>query len=45
MTAARAPSAVVMHALRYPMLIDLRIYEETLRRSGVLAREAAPKPW
>lgn len=34
-----------MHALWYPMLIDLLIYEEKLRRAGVLAREAAPKPW
>lgn len=34
-----------MHALWYPMLIDLLIYEEKLRRRGVLAREAEPKPW
>lgn len=34
-----------MHVLWYPMLIDLLIYEEKLRRAGVLAREAAPKPW
>jgi glycosyltransferase involved in cell wall biosynthesis len=33
-----------MHALWYPMLIDLLIYEEKLRRSGVLARENAPRP-
>jgi hypothetical protein len=31
-----------MHALWYPMLIDLLIYEEKLRRRGVLDREAAP---
>ena len=31
-----------MHALWYPMLIDLLIYEEKLRRAGVLAREFAP---
>jgi hypothetical protein len=34
-----------MHTLWYPMLIDLLIYEEKLRRAGVLDREAAPKPW
>lgn len=34
-----------MHTLWYPMLIDLLIYEEKLRRAGVLEREAAPKPW
>lgn len=33
-----------MHALWYPMLIDLLIYEEKLRRRGVLAREFAPRP-
>lgn len=33
-----------MHALWYPMLIDLLIYEEKLRRSGALARENAPRP-
>jgi glycosyltransferase involved in cell wall biosynthesis len=33
-----------MHALWYPMLIDLLIYEELLRRDGVLAREYAPRP-
>ena len=32
-----------MHALWYPMLIDLLIYEEKLRRAGVLAREFAPR--
>lgn len=31
-----------MHALWYPMLIDLLIYEEKLRRSGALAREERP---
>ena len=31
-----------MHALWYPMLIDLLIYEEKLRRAGVLDREFAP---
>jgi glycosyltransferase involved in cell wall biosynthesis len=31
-----------MHALWYPMLIDLLIYEEKLRRRGVLDREARP---
>lgn len=34
-----------MHTLWYPMLIDLLIYEEKLRRAGVLDREYAPKPW
>ncbi|MBA3548178.1 MAG: glycosyltransferase family 2 protein [Nannocystis sp.] len=33
-----------MHALWYPMMIDLLIYEELLRRDGVLAREFAPRP-
>jgi len=33
-----------MHALWYPMLIDLLIYEEKLRRRGVLDRENAPRP-
>jgi glycosyltransferase involved in cell wall biosynthesis len=33
-----------MHALWYPMLIDLLIYEEKLRRSGRLAQENAPRP-
>jgi glycosyltransferase involved in cell wall biosynthesis len=33
-----------MHALWYPMLIDLLIYEEKLRRSGKLAQENAPRP-
>jgi hypothetical protein len=33
-----------MHALWYPMLIDLLIYEEKLRRAGVLDREYAPRP-
>jgi len=32
-----------MHALWYPMLIDLLIYEEKLRRAGVLDREFAPR--
>jgi hypothetical protein len=32
-----------MHTLWYPMLIDLLIYEEKLRRAGVLAREFAPR--
>lgn len=34
-----------MHTLWYPTLIDLLIYEEKLRRAGVLDREAAPRPW
>jgi glycosyltransferase involved in cell wall biosynthesis len=34
-----------MHALWYPMLIDLLIYEEKLRRAGVLGREFSPRPW
>lgn len=33
-----------MHALWYPMLIDLLIYEERLRRAGVLDEEYAPRP-
>src|SRR5690606_24152206 len=32
-----------MHALWYPMLIDLLIHEELLRRSGALAAEYAPR--
>lgn len=32
-----------MHALWYPMLIDLLIYEELLRRSGQLETEYAPR--
>src|SRR5690606_24900673 len=32
-----------MHALWYPMLIDLLIYEELLRRSGQLEAEYAPR--
>lgn len=32
-----------MHALWYPMLIDLLIYEEKLRRNGVLAEENMPR--
>jgi len=32
-----------MHALWYPMFIDLLIYEEKLRRAGVLDREFAPR--
>ncbi len=33
-----------MKAFWFPLLIDLFIYEEKLRRSGALAREFAPRP-
>lgn len=32
-----------MHALWYPLLVDLLIYEELLRREGKLAEEYAPR--
>lgn len=32
-----------MHALWYPVLVDLLIYEELLRREGALAAEYAPR--
>jgi hypothetical protein len=32
-----------MHALWYPMLVDLLIYEELLRREGKLDQEYAPR--